>query len=296
MIKAVILALDADLQQFSQFLRAQGIQHRINEESGEQVVWVHGEREAEFVRLVLRDWEKNQLILAQAQPLQAAKSSPAWHNTVWRMFRESPISIILIFVCIAVALVSELGTRADRVSLLFYPRTATDGVFALLGDLGSLEVLAQSLTPMFLHFGELHLVFNMLWLWYFGRQLEPVHPAWLFLALTLVLSFTSNTAQYLYSNSNNFGGMSGVVYGLVGYTWVIHKCMPQTRLQLNNNTFLIFVVALVIMEVLASSWIASAAHVGGLVSGLVFGVFIVIYFRFFLGRSAIHKLILVADQ
>ncbi len=289
MIKAAILALNTDLQQFSQFLRTQGIQHRINEESGEQVVWVHGEREAEFVNLILRDWEKNQLILAHAQPKHSAAPSAGWYYTVLRMFKESPISISLIFVCIAVALVSELGTRADRVSFLFYPRIATDGIFALLGDLDRLEVFAQSLTPMFLHFGELHLVFNMLWLWYFGRKLEPIHPVWLFVVLTLFLSFTSNATQYMYSNSNNFGGMSGVVYGLVGYTWVIHKCMPQTRLQLNNSTFVIFVVALIIMEVLASSWIASAAHAGGLVTGVVLGVFMVMYYRFFLRRSAIYK-------
>ena len=65
--------------------------------------------------------------------------------------------------------------------------------------------------------------------------------------------------------------------------------MPQTRLQLNNSTFVIFVVALIIMEVLASSWIASAAHAGGLVTGVVLGVFMVMYYRFFLRRSAIYK-------
>lgn len=289
MIKAARLALDTDLQQFSQFLRTRGIQHRISEESGEQVVWVHGEREAEFVNLILRDWEKNKLSLVHGQPKPATISPAGLQYTILRMFRESPISIILILACLAVALVSELGTRADRVSFLFYPRVATDGFFALLGEIDTLAAFIQTLTPMFLHFGELHLVFNMLWLWYFGRQLEPVHPVWIFVVVTIILAFASNTTQYLYSNYNNFGGMSGVVYGLVGYTWVIHKCLPQTRLLLNNSTFVIFVVALIIMELLASSWIASAAHAGGLVSGVVLGLLMVVYYRYFLRRGAICK-------
>ena len=76
---------------------------------------------------------------------------------------------------------------------------------------------------MFLHFGELHLVFNMLWMWYFGKQLEQILPSWLFLSSIILISFTSNTVQYLVSGYNNFGGMSGVIYGLVGFSWIVSK-------------------------------------------------------------------------
>jgi len=126
-------------------------------------------------------------------------------------------------------------------------------------------------------------------MWYFGRQLDPAHPAWLFGLLILLTSFASNTTQYLYSNYNNFGGMSGVVYGLVGYTWIIHNFMPRSRLVLNNSTFVVFVIALIAMEILASSWIASAAHVGGLVSGVMLGLAIVVYYRLVLRRDSIGK-------
>jgi len=129
----------------------------------------------------------------------------------------------------------------------------------------------------------------MLWLWYFGKQLEAIQPTWVFLLLIILTSFISNTTQYLAIDYNNFGGMSGVVYGLVGYTWAIHTFMPRSYLLLNNSMFVFFIVMLVLMEIIASSWIATAAHVGGLLSGLLLGVAVVFYYRLILKRQFIGR-------
>ena len=142
---------------------------------------------------------------------------------------------------------------------------------------------------MFLHFGELHLVFNLLWLWYFGKQLESLQPAGMFIVLVVLTSFVSNTTQYMAIEYNNFGGMSGVVYGLLGYTWIIHSLMPRSYLLINTNMFIFFVIALVLMEVIASSWIATAAHVGGLVSGVAIGIATVLFYRLILHRDVVGK-------
>jgi len=109
------------------------------------------------------------------------------------------------------------------------------------------------------------------------------------LGLVILTGFVSNTTQYLYVQYNNFGGMSGVVYGLVGYAWVIHNFMPRSYLMLNNSMFVFFVIALILMELVAGSWIATAAHVGGLVSGLILGVAVVLYYRLVLGRSVVGR-------
>jgi GlpG protein len=206
-----------------------------------------------------------------------------------RTFVASPVTLSLIATCFLVALLSLLGTQPGRVVVLFYPLLATDNLLALLGELTSIVTLLRTLTPMFLHFGELHLIFNMLWLWYFGRQLEAIHPRWLFIVLIILASFVSNTTQYLSSNFNNFGGMSGVVYGLVGYTWLVHTLMPRSKLQIRGSMFAVFVAALVLMEILASSWIATAAHIGGLLSGLLLGLGVAGFYRLVLKRDLISR-------
>lgn len=298
MIRAVSLSIDVNLLRFGYLLQRQGISHRIIEESGQQVIWVSGEAEAALVRQALTDWSSNSgnqqadPVMREAGPQSVAAALLPRRSllpSLKRTFVASPVTLSLIATCFLVALLSLLGTQPGRVVVLFYPLLATDNLLALLGELTSIVTLLRTLTPMFLHFGELHLIFNMLWLWYFGRQLEAIHPRWLFIVLIILASFVSNTTQYLSSNFNNFGGMSGVVYGLVGYTWLVHTLMPRSKLQIRGSMFAVFVAALVLMEILASSWIATAAHIGGLLSGLLLGLGVAGFYRLVLKRDLISR-------
>lgn len=298
MIRAASLSIDVNLLSFSQLLQRQGIPHRIIEESGQQVIWVNGEQEAALVERALADWRSNSAtgqasLETQHNGVLAGGATLLPRGNLLRSLRVafagSPVTLSLIAACLLVALISLLGTQTVRVAFLFYPLLAPDNLVALLADLGNIRTFLRTLTPMFLHFGELHLIFNMLWLWYFGRQLEAIHPRWLFVLLVVLTAFVSNTTQYMSSDYNNFGGMSGVVYGLVGYTWMIHSLMPRSNLQIRGSMFAVFVAALVLMEILASSWIATAAHVGGLVSGLLWGLVVAGYYRLVLKRSSISR-------
>ena len=292
MIRAASLPIEVNLLRFSRFLQSQGIGHRINEESGQQVIWVEGDQQAALVREALTNWpfDKDSTLESQAaHNLQPLFSPITLISKLIQAFLRAPVSFSLILACLLVALLSLLGTQPQRVAILFYPVLDTSGLLPLLASLDSPVELLRSLSPMLLHFGELHLVFNMMWLWYFGRQLEGAQPRWLFIMLILSCSFAGNTAQYLTSGYNNFGGMSGVVYGLVGYTWIVHTFMPRSNLHINNKMFVAFVIALVAMEVFASSWVANAAHFGGLVAGLLLGMAVVGHYRFVLGRDAIDR-------
>ena len=275
MIKAASLPIHVDLLSFSQALSRQGVQHRIIEESGRQVICVRSEWELRMVREALTHWSE----LEQEQRAPAPARQPLFRpgrllNAAFREALLCPVTVSLMLACALVAAYSRLGFQAGRVDFLFYPLLAGDSLAALFGNP---TLLLRTITPMFLHFGELHLVFNMLWLWYFGRQLEPRQARWLYPVVILVTSFTANTAQYLIGGGNNFGGMSGVVYGLLGYAWVLQKMLPGGRPILSDQMFMIFIIMLVAMEVLASSWIASAAHLGGLLSGLFLGIVVAVY-------------------
>ncbi len=271
-------------------MQSQGIAHRINEESGKQVIWVQGEQQATLIREALATWtfEQDSASANDARNKTTPAFNPAGMVSLLLLaFQRAPVSFSLISACLLVALISSLGSQPQRVAFLFYPVLDNSGFFSLLASIDSPVTMLRTFGPMLLHFGELHIVFNMMWLWYFGRQLESAHPRWLYIVLILFCSFLGNTAQFLYTGYNNFGGMSGVVYGLVGYTWLVHAFMPRSQLLINNKMFGVFVVALIAMEIIASSWIASAAHAGGLLAGLVMGAGVVILYRFVLSRQSI---------
>lgn len=294
MIEALSADLEIDFRPFIRYLSTQGVRHRISEESGKQVLWVATEAEAATVRQAYARWRQEPELLDELNrnwetqtAVKPVRSSVA--NLLFRQIYYMPITVSLTVMCLLVAVISALGSQVGRVDFLFYPLLNASGLFPLLADIDSLSDVLRTLTPMLLHFGEIHLVFNLLWLWYFGKQLEPVQPRTLYLILIVLLAFISNTVQYLVLEYNNFGGMSGVVYGLVAYTWVIHNLMPRSRLMISNSMFAVFVVAMILMEVFASSLIATAAHVGGLVAGLVLGVIVVVYYRFALGKHTISR-------
>ncbi len=275
MIKAASLPIDVDLLGFSQSLSNQGIEHRIIEESGQQVIWTPTEHESRQVREALALWRDFDYTGRPAPAAAPPLFSPGrLLQSAWRESRQCPLTVLLILGCVLVAFLSRLGMQSWRVDYLFYPLLPTESLGAFLGELANPILLLRSLTPMFLHFGELHLVFNMLWLWYFGRQMEPRRPRWLYPLAIVFTSFTANTAQYLLGGGNNFGGMSGVVYGLLGFAWIMQKMLPGGRPILSDQMFLVFLIMLVAMEVLASSWIATAAHAGGLLAGLFLGIVI----------------------
>jgi len=291
MIRVVGVSIDNNLRDLSRYLWQQGIQHRIIEESGEQVIFVRDRHQADVVSKLVEDYLTGRLQLKAVAPVReaTAKSRSSVSNSLtYRILRVTfvtPVSTFLTLACLVVALITQLGREAYRLDFFFYPSLPTGDLISLLGAIDSPLIFIQTLTPMFLHFGELHIVFNLLWLWYFGRQLEVVQSSWVFLFLVILTSFVGNTAQYLYSGAANFGGLSGVVYGLVGYAWVLHNFVPGKRLMINESLFVFFMIALVLMELLASSWIASAAHFGGLVAGLLAGGTLALKVRVRVGGS-----------
>lgn len=291
MIKVASLPISVDLKVFSQVLYQQGLVHRINEESGQQVIWAESETEANLIRQALVEWSQRP---AEARVVPAEMTGRGFDFGPWFLraltgLKSSPITWLLILVSTFVAVLSRLGSQLRPVADWFYPLLPTDSFASLLLGIDGIAELVRTFTPMFLHFGELHFIFNMMWLWYFGKQLENLQPKWFFALLILLTAFVSNTTQYLVLDYNNFGGMSGVDYGLLAYAWVVHFFMPRSGILMNNSMFVFFVVALVLMEIFAGSWIATAAHVSGLLTGLIVGLLAVAYYRVVLKRTAMGK-------
>ena len=290
MIQAAALPIETSLLGFNRFLLSHGIVFRIIEESGQQVIYVRSQHEVHFVRQALADWDDEKEHYYQSmEPAAQASNRRRASSQLISQLREAPVTTSLVLGCILVALVSRLGSNPASVGFLFFPADLQRDLLSLLGALLLSPVdLVRSLTPMFLHFGELHLVFNLLWLWFFGKQLEGIHSATGYALLVIAISLATNISQFLMSGPN-FGGMSGVVYGLVGYCWVVHTWLPASGLRLNRQMFIVFIIALLAMELVASNLVATAAHLGGLVAGVLLGILVVIYHQKILGVDSISR-------
>lgn len=138
------------------------------------------------------------------------------------------------------------------------------------------------LTPMFLHFSLLHILFNLLWWSDLGRLIERLQSGTQLVLVTVITSAASNLAQFYYSGPQ-FGGLSGVVYGLLGYLWIYGKLNPGAGFALRKEIVIFMLAWMVICFVGLSGVVANAAHLAGLVSGCVLGAGFGLWHR---GRQA----------
>jgi GlpG protein len=133
------------------------------------------------------------------------------------------------------------------------------------------------LTPIFLHFGIAHLAFNSIWLSMLGSRVESLMGSVHLVLLVVVSGLVSNLFQFWWSGMPNFGGMSGVIYALLGYLWIGNIVAPTAGMELPQGIFgfMIGWLVLCMTPLLPSVFgigIANAAHVGGLVIGMIIGL------------------------
>lgn len=127
-------------------------------------------------------------------------------------------------------------------------------------------------TPIFLHFGFMHILFNMLWMKDLGKIIEKEKSSNFLLLFILIVGVISNFSQFLISGPN-FGGMSGVVYGLLGYLWMYKRINPEAKFSLPKSDVALMVgwFFLCLLGVFVFS-IANMAHAVGLTLGMILGI------------------------
>jgi GlpG protein len=126
-------------------------------------------------------------------------------------------------------------------------------------------------TPIFVHFGVLHILFNMLWLKDLGGMIENRQSPRTLAVLVAAIAVASNVGQFIASGPV-FGGMSGVVYGLLGYAWLRGKYDPASGLYVHRQTVVMMVIWFFVCLTGIVGNIANTAHGVGFAVGLVWGL------------------------
>ena len=133
------------------------------------------------------------------------------------------------------------------------------------------------ISPMFIHFSLTHLVFNCLWIYVLGSKIEQIDGHITFINLVIFSSIISNLAQHFFGESALFGGLSGVIYGLLGYCMIIEIDIKQERYDLPPALYLFMLIWLIlgflgILNLFGFGNVANYAHLGGLISGIIFAM------------------------
>ena len=110
----------------------------------------------------------------------------------------------------------------------------------------------------------------MWWLYDLGSQLEKKKVHKFLLTFIFILAVCSNLSQFLYSGPN-FGGMSGVIYGLFGYVWIKTKLDPADGFRLDPAVAMIMFGFFFLCFTGVFGNIANLAHAGGLLVGIGWG-------------------------
>ena len=268
--RALSVPVEEDLLPLSVLLHQHGVLHRVFEEGGQQVVMVERPDQVRTVQALYEAWRsgKMQIELSKASP----PANPVHRQ---RQAMQAPVTLALVVLSICGFLVTYLPTAQKLVAYLafapFRP-LADQNLFALLD-----HQYWRFLTPAFLHFSVLHVSFNCLWLWDLGKKIEQAIGHFNMCMLFVVIAIVSNTAQFVFAAPGLFGGMSGVVYGLLGFSWVAPLLRPEWNIRPSTPIMLMMVGWLLacllgLVTALGFGAIANAAHVGGLVCGAVLGV------------------------
>jgi len=203
--------------------------------------------------------------------------------------RAAPLTWGLVALSVAVAALTQLDLRGSVPFVAIRPEREFIGMTAslLIADpfrfigaetvqLGGFQLTWLALpwaepwrfiTPVLVHFGFLHILFNALWLKDLGRVIELRHGPVYLASFVLVSGALSNVAQFEIVHSPMFGGLSGVVYGLLGLIWLGGKLRPELGYGLTPATVQ-FMLLWLVMGFIGNFGVANYCHLGGLAVGV----------------------------
>ena len=286
------LPSESSASTFSDYLLVQGIANEVEAEKDGWAVWIHSEDEWNKAKELLAAFlgnpadPKYRRQAAQARQLRteaAAREDAAESETSDRAkaFRATmpygvgPLTMVLIGLSLTVQLLRLGGYEEQIRRELFMTAIEPKGNFDTW--LAGLQEISQGefwrlFTPVIVHGSWVHLLLNMMCLLDLGSMIEGRQSTGRLGLLVVVIAVASNLGQYWMYNAPNFCGMSGVVYGLLGYVWMKGKFDPGSGLVLHSHTVAMMLIWFVVCALGIIPNIANGTHAVGLALGVLWGV------------------------
>lgn len=265
---------------FSDFLCLHGIQNLVEAEKEGWAVWIHSEDEIskarDFFLAYLGNPQDPKFIKLARQARQARdqqqrerdgeERAPQATERVY-VVELGPVTLLLILASLTAFVVTKFGGSPAWLNELRISQHPAGFQEIVAGEVW------RVFTPILLHSGFLHLAFNLLCLLDLGGTLERRHGTLRLTLLVLLFAGISNVAEYLNSGPVPCG-LSGVVFGLLGYTWLRGRVTPDAGFRLSPHIVIIMFAWLLLGFVRFSGVemkFPSTAHLAGLVAGIVTG-------------------------
>lgn len=173
-----------------------------------------------------------------------------------KIMSVGPITLIVTVICVVLYLLLLVVGPIELFMYLGYPIP------------GYYKEAWRYLTPIFIHFSLMHIIFNLMWWWYLGGMIEKLQGKFKLLEIVVISALLSNYGEAMISGPY-FGGLSGVVYALMGYVWLYGERKPSSGLGFDRTMIGIAVIWLVAGYLGIISDVANTAHLVGLMVGLL---------------------------
>jgi GlpG protein len=280
------------------YLESMGIATHLDADGDGTRVWVKDEDRLEEARQILTQFLANpaapEFKTAPNRPRRDVESKtprPSSSRTVdvrrdvWNqgMARRTPVVTVLLAVSVLVAIISNLGT--DRLGMamqslsFFNPVHVTSPEWSdRMGPWTDIRhgQVWRLLTPIFIHFGIVHVVFNMWMLVSLGTPIESKQGSRRLAILVIAAAVLGNVGQIVLQTSvGGYGGMSGVVYGLAGFMWFREIHSPGDGPPLPRESLIMLVIWLilgfagVLDQPESNTRMANWAHLFGFLGGVL---------------------------
>lgn len=289
MRQAGTLASEQDARLFSDYLHSKGIANEAEQNrDGSWAIWIHDDGRLNEGREELERFAADPTAPVYRESAPKGRAWVAAKQNEDARFRERMVDVrttwvgmsqagigwltaILMACSLIVTAYIRLGesNALFRLLIIDAPEQVAGG-YRWLGVLGQVRQgeIWRLITPIFIHGGFFHILFNMLWLKQLGTAIEQHEGTPRFGLQVLVYAVLSNLGQYFISGPF-FGGMSGVVYGLFGYVWIRGKYDPRRPYELDQSTVTLMIIWFFLCFTGFVGPIANAAHTIGLVLGII---------------------------